>query len=106
MIGLGRRTVRRLPMNQIETYAYDSVGNMTARTDFNGRTTGYSYDSLNRLTQKTPDAAFAAPPVTLAYNELGLRTNMTDASGVTSFRYDNRNRLIEKATPQGTLFYD
>lgn len=102
---LGRRTVRRLPLNQVETYAYDSVGNMTVRTDFNGRTTGYAFDSLNRITQKTPDASFTAPPVTFSYNELGLRTNMTDASGVTAFRYDNRNRLIEKATPQGTLLY-
>jgi RHS repeat-associated protein len=30
---------------------------------------------------------------------------MTDASGVTAYRYDNRNRLVEKATPQGTLLY-
>ena len=30
---------------------------------------------------------------------------MVDASGVTTYRYDNRNRLIEKVTPQGTLFY-
>jgi YD repeat-containing protein len=30
---------------------------------------------------------------------------MVDASGVTTYRYDNRNRLIEKVTPQGKLFY-
>jgi YD repeat-containing protein len=68
-------------------------------------TTTYTHDNLNRFTARVPDAAFAAPPVTFAYNELGLRTNMTDASGVTSYRYDNRNRRIEKATPQGTLLY-
>jgi YD repeat-containing protein len=47
---------------------------------------------------KVPDVAFVAPLIQFGYNELGLRTNMADASGVTTYRYDNRNRLIEKAT--------
>jgi YD repeat-containing protein len=102
---LGRRIKRTLPLNQIETYVYNAVGNMTAKTDFNGRTTTYTHDSLNRLTARVPDASFAAPPVTFAYNQLGLRTNMTDSSGVTAYRYDIRNRLVEKSTPQGTLLY-
>jgi YD repeat-containing protein len=102
---LGRRTKRTLPLNQVDAYACNAVGDLIAKTDFNGCTTTYTHDSLNRLTARVPDAAFAAPPVTLAYNEPGLRTHMTDASGVTSYRYDNRNRLIEKATLQGTLLY-
>jgi RHS repeat-associated protein len=35
----------------------------------------------------------------------GLRTNMVDASGTTTYQYDNRNRLGTKTTPQGTLNY-
>ena len=102
---LGRRVKRLLPLNQFETYRYDVAGRMTNRTDFNGRTTTFIHDVMNRLVEKRPDASFAAAPVQFGYNELGLRTNMVDASGVTTYRYDNRNRLIEKATPEGTLSY-
>ena len=34
-----------------------------------------------------------------------MRQTMSDASGLTTYRYDDRDRLLEKATPQGTLFY-
>jgi YD repeat-containing protein len=51
---------------------------------------------MNRLVAKVPDARRGEPSVTFAYNVLGLRTNMTDASGVTSYQYDNRNRLVQK----------
>lgn len=102
---LGRRVKRTLPLNQFETYGYDVAGRMTNRTDFNGHSTTFIHDVMNRLRAKVPDASFAAPAIQFGYNELGLRTNMVDASGVTTYRYDNRNRLIEKATPQGTLTY-
>ncbi len=102
---LGRRVKRTLPGAQIETYAYSVNGLLTNRTDFNGDRTAFVYDVMNRLVQKTPDPRRFEPSVTIGYNELGLRTNMVDASGVTTYRYDQRNRLIEKATPQGTLFY-
>jgi RHS repeat-associated protein len=102
---LGRRTKRTLPLNQFETYAYDLAGRLTNRTDFNGRTTTFIHDVMNRLVAKVPDASFTAPAIQFSYNELGLRTNMVDASGVTTYRYDERNRLVEKATPQGTLVY-
>lgn len=102
---LGRRIRRTLPGGQFETYAYAITGLLTNRTDFNGYTTTFLYDVMNRLTHKVPDSRRYEPTASFAYNTLGLRTNMVDASGVTSYRYDNRNRLVEKATPQGTLFY-
>ncbi|MEK7675465.1 MAG: hypothetical protein AAB676_06500 [Verrucomicrobiota bacterium] len=49
--------------------------------------------------------ASGSSAVTFEYNALGQRTAMTDASGVTTYAYDERERLIEKATPQGTLTY-
>jgi RHS repeat-associated protein len=101
----GRRVSRILPLGQADFATYDALGNMTAYRDFNGNVTGYQYDSLNRLTQKRPDSRLGEPSVLFAYNLLGQRTNMVDASGVTSCRYDERNRLIEKATPQGMLTY-
>ena len=83
----------------------DSIGNLTAKTDFNGYVTTFFYDVMNRLQTKAPDARRGEPTIAFAYNALGLRTNMTDASGVTAYRYNSRNRLVEKATPQGTLIY-
>ncbi|MGJ5817560.1 RHS repeat-associated core domain-containing protein [Paludibaculum fermentans] len=102
---LNRRTKRTLPLGQSETFTYDAVGNMATRKDFNGKTTTFGYDSLNRLLSKTPDASFAASPVTFTHTATGKRQSMVDPSGTTNYTYDNRDRLLTKATPQGTLTY-
>ena len=100
---LGRRVKRTVPGNQIETYAYDLVGNLTNRVDFNGHVTCYAYDTMNRLVAKLPSSNFNPPSsaVYYSYNILGLRTNMTDASGSTAYVYDNRNRLAQKTKSWG-----
>jgi RHS repeat-associated protein len=43
--------------------------------------------------------------VSFTYTATGKRATMTDASGTTTYHYDNRDRLISKITPQGTLSY-
>jgi len=102
---MGRRVKRTLPEGQVETYAYDAVGNMTNKVDFNGRVTTYDFDRMNRMTARIPDASFGASNIVFGYNAMGQRTNMSDQSGVTTYAYDSRDRLVEKATPQGTLAY-
>jgi RHS repeat-associated protein/uncharacterized repeat protein (TIGR01451 family) len=102
---LNRRVLRTLPLGMSESSTYDAVGNLTAKTDFNSKTTTYSYDALNRLLQKTPDSSFKAPPVIFSYTATGDRASMQDASGTTLYTYDNRDRLINEATPEGTLRY-
>jgi len=101
----GRRASRILPLGQADLATYDALGNMSSYRDFNGNVTTYQYDRLNRLTQKIPDSRLGELPVSYGYNLLGQRTNMVDTSGVTTYRYDDRSRLIEKTTPQGTLTY-
>ena len=102
---LNRRIFRTLPLGQTEAYTYDFETNMLTRRDFNGKTTTYSYDSLNRQLSRTPDAFFAASPISFIYTLSGQRQQMTDASGVTNYSYSNRDQVLTKATPQGTLTY-
>jgi YD repeat-containing protein len=85
--------------------ADNAVGNLAIRTDFNGKTTTYAYDSLNRLSSKTPDPSFSSSATSFTYTDIGKRLSMTDPSGSTICTYDNRDRLLTKATPQGTLTY-
>ena len=102
---LGRRVSRTLPLGMTETLAYDDAGNLTSKTDFNGHTTTYAYDAVNRLVSKTPDPALGEATTTFTYTATGQRAGMTDPSGETAYAYDDRDRLIAKATPQGTLTY-
>jgi YD repeat-containing protein len=96
---------RILPLGQVETYSYATDGNLQSKTDFNGKMTTFAYDNMQRLMAKTPDASLNEPAVSFTYNDLGQRASMTDASGMTNYLYDSRNRLQSKATPNGTLSY-
>jgi uncharacterized protein RhaS with RHS repeats len=61
--------------------------------------TRYSYDPNNNwLTAKIPDPSFGAPNVTFTYTATGQRELMKDASGTTSYVYDQRDRLTQKGT--------
>ena len=93
---VNRRIRRTLPGGQFETFAYDLAGNLTNRTDFNGLACTYEYDALDRPLRKTPDPLFGELPVIWTYDAVGLRTNMSDASGASAYRYNSRYRLLEK----------
>ena len=43
--------------------------------------------------------------MSFTYTNNGLRQTMSDISGITTYGYDNRNRLTQKVTPFGTLSY-
>ena len=104
---LNRRAKRCLPAGMCELMTYDLVGNMLTRTDFNGRAITYSHDLRNR--QLTVAASAVAFPgelgITTTYSPTGKRLSMVDASGTTTWAYDNQDRVSAKATPQGTLSY-
>jgi RHS repeat-associated protein len=88
---MGRRTAVVLPNLQRSSTVYDAVGNVSRATDFNGETIVYGYDPLNRLTFiDLPNDA----DVSFSYTPTGLRESVTDSRGVTSYEYDERNRLI------------
>jgi len=100
--GLGRRTRHTLPAGQVATFGYDAVANLIRETNFNGAVLTNQYDALNRLTNK---ASVGSYKVTFAYSPTGQRTNMVDGTGTNTYAYDNRDRLLTKATPQGMLTY-
>ena len=102
---LNRLSKRVLPLGMAESYTYDQVGNLATRTDFRGKQTTYEFDVMNRLTARRPDATLGEPAVLYSYTGSGVRRSMTDASGTTVYTYDQRDRLLTKQTPQGTLSY-
>src|SRR5207302_3305483 len=92
-------------LGQTEVYSYDNGGNLSSKTDFNGKTTTFSYDVMRRLLTKAPDPALSQPTISFTYAATGQRATMNDASGATIYSYDARNRLSSKQTPFGTLSY-
>lgn len=85
-----------------ESFSYDAAGNLTKHTDFNARLTSRGIHAEGRVIAKT-NANGAV--VTYAYDANGLRTNMTDVSGVTAYSYDAQQRLAAKSSAQGTINY-
>jgi RHS repeat-associated protein len=100
------------------TFAYDTYGNLTAKTDPLGRQTQYSYDTLGRLTSTKAPAGgsttytydalghltnVAAPlgrTTSSTYDPLGNKTTSTDADGsTTTYIYDALNRVSQITYP-------
>jgi len=97
----GRKTAERDIAGQAleTTYTYDAAGNLTAKTDKNGRTTHYAYDALNRLIRVTDPAS---AETTYEYDSRDNLIALTDAEGnTTRFEYDGSNRLVKEIRPQG-----
>jgi RHS repeat-associated protein len=57
------------------------------------------------LTDRLTHESFNEGSISYNYDGFLRRQSMTDASGTTSFNYDERNRLIRKISPFGTLDY-
>jgi YD repeat-containing protein len=89
---LGRRIGRTLPGGESEWFVYDVSGNQIYHTNFSRVVITNVYDIDNRLTNCSGPGYVAS----YAYSQTGLRTNMADASGVTSYFYDEQSRLTNK----------
>ena len=99
---MGRRTKQTLPGLQAATFGYDKVGNQTRITNFNSAIITNQYDALNRLTNKASAGGYN---IGFELFPTGQRATLYDTSGATTYTYDGCNRLLTKATPQGTLTY-
>jgi RHS repeat-associated protein len=97
---LGRVVKHTLSLGMYETFTYDPNGNMLTKTDFNGDTTTYAYYACcNRLLTTTYDTT----QVTYTYTPTGRRETVTDARGVTTYTYDQRDRLLTVQNPDGSI---
>lgn len=102
---LRRRVKRTLPLGMSERYRYDTADRLAGRTDFNGFETTFQYDAMDRLLARIPDSRMGEQSVNYTYTPTGQRASMEDAVGYTGYAYDSRDRLVLKASPQGTLLY-
>jgi len=91
----------------VETFEYDSVGNKTKRTNYNGFVTNYVYDGLNRLTtinyQNSLPTGGTVETVRYGYDVLSRLTTATNYTGTVSFSYDNRGRLQSETDVFGRI---
>jgi len=80
-------------------FTYDQSGNLSLKTDPEGRVTRYYYDELNRLARTVdPDQG----DTLFTYDDRDNLLSLTDANGnVTSFTYDSANRLLSETRPGG-----
>ncbi|NEQ97760.1 MAG: RHS repeat protein, partial [Cyanothece sp. SIO2G6] len=84
-------------------YRYDELGRMIAATDANDHTTRYEYDAAGRRTAvQLPEVAAEDGSgtetyrATTVYDDLNNTRTETDFNGeATTYRYDERNRLVE-----------
>jgi len=112
---LNRQVSATDPMGHTIEYVYDAVGNRVTMTDANGISTRYEYDDLNRLTAVIENFQGGAEADTetnvrteYAYDLVGNRLTIRDANDhVTTFVYDNLNRLVGETDPLGnTTVYE
>ncbi len=87
------------PLGHCETFAYDAVGNLIARTDRNGWTTEYEYDELNRPTATIDPLRKTTRQ---AYDGVGNVIESTNRyGGATELSYDDANQLLNRSDPLG-----
>lgn len=98
---LGDLTQQVSPDTGTTANTFDSGGNLFNSTDARSKTATYAYDALNRVTGVT------YPDQTIGYtydggtNQQGRLTQVSDASGSTSWSYDTRGRVLSRQQSMG-----
>lgn len=81
----------------LTSFAYDSDGNKVSRTDPLGKIETYDFDSFGNLTQTTDELSYYE---TQTFDEFGNKDSHTDKNGNTTlFYFDIANRLTQSTDP-------
>lgn len=104
---LNQPIILRDALGNQTTNAYNLRGELISTTDAEGVTTAYEHDALGRLTAVVENYKPANQPdhqtnvrTKYTYDENGNRLSIQDGDGhITSFTYDNLNRLISETDP-------
>ncbi|HEY7642943.1 MAG TPA: RHS repeat-associated core domain-containing protein [Steroidobacteraceae bacterium] len=98
---LGDLTQHVSPDTGTTTNTYDSGGNVATSTDARSKTGTYAYDALNRVTSLT----YSDQTISYTYdggtNQKGRLTQVSDASGSTSWTYDTHGRVLSRQQSMG-----
>ncbi|RLA08078.1 MAG: hypothetical protein DRQ54_04680, partial [Gammaproteobacteria bacterium] len=87
------------PDGGTESQTYDQVGNVDSRTDANGNTTTFDFDANNQLIKKTYSDN---KQVIYSYVSTGTIDTLVDSRGLTSYRYDSLDRMLEVVNPDSS----
>jgi RHS repeat-associated protein len=108
---LDREQMRTDPLGNADTFGYDANGNLTCTTDRRGKVSVIQYDGRNRPIFAGYGATNCAgapyeSTKTFSYDAGDRLTSVVDsASGSTTPVFDDFDRLVSLATPQGTVSY-
>ena len=93
------------PFSQ-QTYTRAETGHKTSLTELDGRTVDYTYDDLYRLIEeRTTDAGRGNRTTSWTFDAVGNRQTQIDNGVLTSYVYDNNDRLLEENGSEGLVTY-
>jgi RHS repeat-associated protein len=98
---VGNRTSVVDPLGAISSHAFDGNGNLLATTSPNDQIIRYVYNEVNQLVERRYSFNGITYVETFTYTLTGQRESVTDSRGVTRYRYDIRDRLVERIDPDG-----
>ncbi len=93
-----------------KAYTYDAVDRLTNVTNFEAPAENYSYDGVGNRTASHLSASYGYQPfnkltstasATYTYDNNGNLISKTDASGTTTFTFNEENQLTQVALPSG-----
>jgi len=100
---MGNLASRTDPLQRVEIFGYDQIGNPVERIDRRGQRATRRYDPLNRLLETAFDDGST---IAYTYDGAGRLATVADSlSGTITRTYDDLDRLTSEVTPQGTVNY-
>lgn len=86
------------------TYVRDALGRKESASDHEGRVVSYTYDLAGRLIEEAivnPGDPSESETLSYTYDAAGNRLTQTNDDGVTTYVYDENNRLVSATVPGG-----